>query len=73
MKLSLSQKNGAFLSFNPSPPLPPSFKANVLFSRLFFESHPVLDQTQGSNFRCCVSTTLWKTPLHVPIDKKMFV
>ncbi len=34
----LSTKSGAFLSL----------KANVLFCRFSFESHPVLDQTHGS-------------------------
>ncbi len=42
MKLSLSQKNGAFLSFTP-------LKATVLFCRFFKKSHPVLDQTEGSD------------------------
>jgi hypothetical protein len=44
MKLSLQfgTKSGAALSLTP-PPL----KANVLFC-IFFESHPVLDQTQGT-------------------------
>jgi hypothetical protein len=38
-------KNGAFFS---SPlPLPPLLNANVHFGRVFFESHLVLDQTQG--------------------------
>jgi hypothetical protein len=35
-------KIDGFLSFKP--PL----NANVLFSRFFFECHPVYDQTQGS-------------------------
>jgi hypothetical protein len=41
MKLSLPQKIGAFLSFTPL------LNANVFFCKLFFESHPILDQTQG--------------------------
>ncbi len=41
---SVWHKNGAFLSFTPRS----SLKANVHFRRFFSESHPVLDQTQGS-------------------------
>jgi hypothetical protein len=41
MKLSLPQKIG-FLSFTPL------LNANVFYCKLFFESHLILDQTQGS-------------------------
>jgi hypothetical protein len=42
IKLSLPQKIGAFLSFTSL------LNANVFYCKLFFESHPILDQTQGS-------------------------
>jgi hypothetical protein len=41
MKLSLPQKIG-FLSFTPL------LNANVFYCKLFFESHLILDQTQGT-------------------------
>jgi hypothetical protein len=66
MKLS-SSPNGWFSEFHP--PL----NANVLFSQVFFESHPVYDQTQGPNsgFWCCVFLTLRITLL--PKKKVSFV
>ncbi len=67
---SVSYKTWCISEFQPlpSPPLLRHYCRNF-----FCESHPVLDQTQGSNFRCCISTTFWKTLLHVPIDEEMFV
>jgi hypothetical protein len=41
MKLSLAQEVVHFSEFDPR------LKANVLFCKLFLESHPFLDQTQG--------------------------
>jgi hypothetical protein len=41
LELRLAQKTVHFS-------VPPPLKANVHFCRVFFESHPVLDQTQGS-------------------------
>jgi hypothetical protein len=44
MKLNLPQKSIVFWVSTP----PPSSNANVLFGRVFFDTHPLYDQTQGS-------------------------
>jgi hypothetical protein len=55
-------KSGAFLSLTPLPPLVEGLMICTFSCRFcFVESHPVLDQTQGTNGR--VVLTLWKTLL----------